>query len=53
MKRRSAKTARHIAMALAFVIPIFLISGYFFIGYVSIDTTLRTEAEANVRCPQK
>src|SRR5450759_55678 len=47
MKRRSAKTAHHIALALAIVIPIFLSLSYFFIGYLNIDTTLRTEAEAN------
>ena len=47
MKRRSTKTAHHIALALAMVIPIFLSLSYFFIGYLNLDTTLRTEAEAN------
>ena len=47
MKRRSTKTAHHIALALAMVIPIFLSVSYFFIGYLNLDATLRTEAEAN------
>ena len=44
---RSTKTAHHIALALALVIPIFLSLSYFFIGYLNLDATLRTEAEAN------
>ena len=47
MKRRSTKTAHHIALALAVVIPLFLSGSYFFIGYVNLDATLQTEAEAN------
>ena len=47
MKRRWTKTARYIALALAMVIPIFLSLSYFFIGYVNMDATLQTEAEAN------
>ena len=47
MKRQSTKTARYIALALAVVIPILLSLGYFSIGYLNLDTTLRTEAEAN------
>ena len=47
MKRRPTKTAHHIALALAMVIPIFLSLSYFFIGYLNLDATLQTEAEAN------
>ena len=47
MKRRKTKTAHHIALALALVIPIFLSGSYFFIGYLNLDATLQTEAEAN------
>ncbi|MBU4355438.1 MAG: PAS domain-containing protein [Proteobacteria bacterium] len=47
MKRRSTKTAHHIALALAIVIPIFLSLSYFFVGYVNLDATLQTEADAN------
>jgi two-component system cell cycle sensor histidine kinase/response regulator CckA len=47
MRPQSAKTARHLALALAIVLPIFLSLFYFFIGYLNLDTTLRTEVEAN------
>jgi two-component system cell cycle sensor histidine kinase/response regulator CckA len=47
MKLRKTKTAHHIALALAIVIPIFLSLSYFSIGYVNLDATLQTEAEAN------
>jgi bacteriorhodopsin len=47
MIRRSPKTAHRIALALAMVIPLFLSFSYFFVGYLNLDTTLRTEAEAN------
>ncbi len=47
MKRRSIRTAHHIALALAIVIPISLSMFYFFIGYVNLAATLQTEAEAN------
>ena len=47
MKHQSNRTAHHIALSLAIVLPIFLALGYFSIGYLNIDTTLRTEAEAN------
>ena len=47
MKPRSNRTAHHIALSLAIVLPIFLALGYFSIGYLNIATTLRTEAEAN------
>jgi two-component system, cell cycle sensor histidine kinase and response regulator CckA len=47
MKGRKTKTAHHIALALAIVIPLFLSGSYFFIGYLNLDTTLQTEAEAN------
>ena len=47
MKRRKTKTAHHIALALALVIPLFLSMSYFFIGYLNLDATLQTEAEAN------
>ncbi|MDO9531064.1 MAG: PAS domain-containing protein [Deltaproteobacteria bacterium] len=47
MKLRKTATAHHIALALAIVIPFFLSGSYFFIGYVNIDATLQTEAEAN------
>ncbi len=47
MRSRSPKTAHRIALALAIVIPLLLSSSYFFIGYLNLDTTLRTEAEAN------
>jgi PAS domain S-box-containing protein len=47
MKRRQTKTAYHIALALALVIPLFLSSSYFFVGYLNLDATLQTEAEAN------
>lgn len=47
MKPRSNRTAHYIALTLALVFPIFLSLSYFFIGYLNIATTLRTEAEAN------
>jgi two-component system, cell cycle sensor histidine kinase and response regulator CckA len=47
MKRRSPRTAHRISLALAIVIPILLTVSFFFIGYSNLDTTLRTEAEAN------
>ena len=47
MKGRKTKTAHHIALALAIVIPLLLSGSYFFIGYLNLDTTLQTEAEAN------
>jgi PAS domain S-box-containing protein len=47
MKRRPTKAARHLALALAMVIPIFLSLSYCSIGYLNLDTTVRTEAEVN------
>jgi two-component system, cell cycle sensor histidine kinase and response regulator CckA len=47
MKLRKIKTAHQIALALALVIPLFLSGSYFFIGYVNLDATLQTEADAN------
>ena len=47
MRRRSTKTAHHIALALAIIIPVFLSASYFFVGYVNSAATLQTEAEAN------
>jgi len=47
MKSRSNKTPYRIALALAMVIPLFLSGSYFFIGYVNLDATLQTEADAN------
>ena len=47
MKGRKTITAHHIALVLALVIPLFLSGSYFFIGYVNLDATLQTEAEAN------
>ncbi len=47
MRSRSTKTAHRIALALAVVIPLVLSLSYFFIGYLNLDTTLRTEAGAN------
>jgi PAS domain S-box-containing protein len=47
MKRRSTKTAHHITLALAVVIPVFLSLSCFFIGYFNLGVTLQTEAEAN------
>jgi PAS domain S-box-containing protein len=47
MKRRKTKTAHHITLALAVAIPIFLSASYFFVGYVNLDATLQTEADAN------
>jgi PAS domain S-box-containing protein len=47
MKGRKSKTAYHIALALALVIPLILSGSYFIIGYVNIDATLQTEVEAN------
>ncbi len=47
MRSRSPKTAHRIALALAIVIPLFLSFSYFFIGYLNLDATLQTEADAN------
>jgi hypothetical protein len=47
MKGRKTITAHHIALTLALVIPLFLSGSYLFIGYVNLDATLQTEAEAN------
>ena len=47
MKRRSPKTAHHITLALAVIIPIFLSMSYFFVGYFNLASILQTEAEAN------
>jgi hypothetical protein len=47
MQRRLTITAHRLALALAVVIPIFLSFSYFIIGYINLDATLQTEAEAN------
>jgi PAS domain S-box-containing protein len=47
MKPRKTKTAHHIALALAVALPIFLSASYFFVGYLNLDATLQTEADAN------
>ncbi len=47
MKGRKTKTAHHIALALAIIIPLLLSGSYFSISYLNLGTTLQTEAEAN------
>jgi two-component system, cell cycle sensor histidine kinase and response regulator CckA len=47
MKGRKTITAPYLSLALAIIIPLLLSGSYFFIGYVNLDATLQTEAEAN------
>ncbi|MGB8991694.1 MAG: PAS domain-containing protein, partial [Desulfobaccales bacterium] len=47
MRRRSPKTSRHIALALAIVIPVFLSSIFFFMSYSNLNTAMQTEAKVN------